>query len=545
MLAIYTRLSVENEDSASIENQLREGKEFAKNKGLSYQIYNEGEGISGTLDLKDRPELNKLIGDISTDKITSVWMRNQNRMERNSLTFHLFADIIKKNNVKLYFADGKEIDYNDPNTFLSSSILSTLNAYSAQLQSVQTKKSLKDNAKEGKVHGILPYGYTTNENGYIQIDSEESVIIKRIFNMSLSGVGTRSIAEILNKEEIPTRYNKIAKGKITVKNKYTGKLTIRDKSAVKWAGGTIRGIITNTIYKGTRTFSGVEYDAPIIIEPNYWKKVNENLKNNANTSGKKVAHKYLLKGLLECGKCGRNFYGRTRTNKKDNYYMCSSKRYTHENCGNRSINIDVLNNIIWGRFFLDSEYKDLLIQGIEDLETGNRYEEIKIEIQEFDREITTLNNQKSKAIRMTLEGLIKESDIKSTIENIESKIEDTQIKLDNLNEEIQQFEKTEEIVQDMEQDFKNIFLETPYNKKQEILRKYISRITINYVPEKRFYVLFITPNTFNPIPDVLVIDSSYNIMISIKTLKCYPLKKMSRKEYEEKSRKLETLLPEG
>ncbi len=46
MLGIYTRLSIEDGASNSIKNQLLEGEKFAKKNKLTYQIYNEGEGLS-------------------------------------------------------------------------------------------------------------------------------------------------------------------------------------------------------------------------------------------------------------------------------------------------------------------------------------------------------------------------------------------------------------------------------------------------------------------------------------------------------------------
>ena len=87
MLAIYTRLSKEDSESTSIKNQLREGKSFAKDNGFNdIKIYDEGQGISGGAEIKDRPQLFKLLQDISSKIITTVWFRNQNRLERNSST---------------------------------------------------------------------------------------------------------------------------------------------------------------------------------------------------------------------------------------------------------------------------------------------------------------------------------------------------------------------------------------------------------------------------------------------------------------------------
>ena len=250
MLGIYTRLSTKDEDSNSIEHQKREGKEFAKiNKFEEYKIYDEGEGISGGLKIEDRPQLSQLMTDIENGIITSCWFRNQNRLERNTLTYIKFVTLVQTLECDVYFNSEKQ-DFNNPNNELHSHILSGLNQYQRKLQSIQTKKTLKDNARDGKTHGISPYGYTKDQNNYIIVDEEEAVIVKRIFKMSLNGTGTNKIAEIFNSENILTRYNKIGIGSFT--KKHNGKLTTTLRKDVKWSGNTIRQILRNASYKGER-----------------------------------------------------------------------------------------------------------------------------------------------------------------------------------------------------------------------------------------------------------------------------------------------------
>lgn len=350
MLAIYTRLSREDSSSTSISNQLREGKEFAKNNNYQYTVFNEGEGSSGTLELDNRPKLFELISEVKSGNISCIWMRNQNRLDRNTATFYLFVSAVKKENIKVYFGDGDALDFNEPTTLLQTSIISSLNQYQAQLQSKQTKKALRDNAKEGKAWGVIPYGYTTNENKYIEINEIEASTIKKIFNLSLSGWGVKRISTYLTENNIPTKYNSYG-GTNKIVNKYDNSIKIQDKSKIVWSAKTVLDILKNKWYIGVRTYQGVEYPTPQIIESSTFNKVKENLIKNRNNSGKKVEYRYLLKGLLKCGKCGRNYYGRTRTSKKDNFYMCSSKRYKSQNCGNSSINIPYLETFIIKHLF--------------------------------------------------------------------------------------------------------------------------------------------------------------------------------------------------
>ncbi len=189
MLGIYTRLSREDGDSTSIANQIREGKQFAKSKGLQFSLYNEGEGISGALPIEERPELEKLIEDIKNNLCHAVWFRNQNRLGRSMETHIAFITACLKYKTEVYF-DNKLFDYTDPTEDLIGNVLSALNTYTAKLQSKQTKRSLLDNVLEGKAHGkSTPLGYKADAKGYIVIDEAEKPIVETIYRMCLEGKG--------------------------------------------------------------------------------------------------------------------------------------------------------------------------------------------------------------------------------------------------------------------------------------------------------------------------------------------------------------------
>jgi DNA invertase Pin-like site-specific DNA recombinase len=356
-IGIYTRLSRDDEQSSSIANQLREGKAFAKSKKFNNpKIYNEGGGVSGISDMESRPQLMQLIIDIKSGLISTVWMRSANRLDRNGLTFYVFIDAVKKNDVNVYFGDGDKLNFNDPATLLQSSILSSLNQYQAGLQSIQTKKALRDSANEGKAWGVIPYAYATDENKKIVINESQAKTVKKMFDLSLEGWGVGRISTYLNDNGIPTKYNGY-EGTMKNVNKYDKSVTTKDYKEIVWSAKTVLDILRNKWYIGTRIYSGVEYPTPPIIDKVLFNKVGANLVKNRNNSGKKVEYRYLLKGLLRCGKCERNYYGRTRASKNDNFYMCSSKRVKALNCGSRAINIPYLETFVIKHLF---QSKDLL-----------------------------------------------------------------------------------------------------------------------------------------------------------------------------------------
>ena len=469
MLAIYTRLSKEDKVSTSIVNQTREGKEFALKNNLKYTIYNEGEGISGGADIKDRPQLNRLLLDIRNGDIKAIWFRNQNRLERNSATYVIFISEAKKYNVDVYFND-KLHNFDNPSDNLLGNITSAVNQYQRDLQASQTKRTLKDNVRDGKVWSVVAYGYKS-DNGYLAIDKEEAIVVRDIFKMSLSGKGTDSIANDLNDKGVSSRKGKLFRGK------------------------TIQGMIKNTIYKGKRLYSNEYYDCPNIIEPHLWQKVNDNLKNNRNNSGKKVDHKYLLKGLLKCGECGRNYYGRKRLSGKDNSYICSSKRYKELTCCNKGILIPFLDELIWSQLFS----KKLFLKAYQDFIANNDNDLIVSRIKKENNIIEkTISSNKNKINKLLDNFIDNENTNESIINQVKSKInsienENTSLKeiRNNNLEDLKQFEKAGDT--SIEEILNRNYSNPSFNVKKEVINSIVNNITITFDKSEGVYFIEITP----------------------------------------------------
>lgn len=474
MLAIYTRLSREDEASNSINNQLREGEAFAKDNGFKqFKIYNEGEGISGSAKLVDRPELLRLYDDIKKKEVTAVWSRSQERIARNQETWFTFTTQCRDKNCKLFFANN-EYDLFNPNDNFMYTILSATNSFTNEVQSYKTKKALKDNAKEGKSRGIYPYGYKSN-NGYFAINETEAKVVESIYNWSLSGIGIDKIAKNLNEQKVPTRRNK------------------------EWAGKTIQGIIKNPIYKGEihhlksrkdENLQNREIEvfntAPIIIDSILWQKVNDNLENNRNNSGKKVDHKYLLKGLLKCGKCGRNYYGRRRVDKSDNYYGCSSFRRSELKCGNRGINIDVLEHFVWQRFFADKRILELTKDFLKKDEIEAKLSDLRTENDNFNKDLESLEKERKRALKFLAKGTINEEEFNELKRDYEINKKDVERRIKNNSEQIAFYESSELTTESVNSDLKRLE-SASFNDKRDLIKKYIQSIEILY--KEPYYIL--------------------------------------------------------
>ena len=498
MLGIYTRLSVEDGVSNSIKNQLLEGEKFAKEKDFTYQIYNEGEGLSGKLGLDKRPQLKKLFEDIIEGQITKVWFRDSNRLSRNELLYHQSLEIFRKQETEVYFGD-KHFDYNSPSANMMQSIKATFDAMKILEQSVATKKAIKGRLERGEVQGTIPLGYKS-DNGLLVIDESTAPIVREIFNKSLNGMGSVSISNWLTEQKVPTKISK----------------------SNKWSHTSVIKMIKNELYKGVRVYGGVEYIAPSIVSDVLWHKANKHLQDMRQYTGKPTYHKYLLSNMLKCGKCnykvsGRkiNTYNKDKSIKHSHHsYACISTRKKNINCGSPSINLYKLDDLIWTKFVMDNSLSKLITSHFKATNNNDNLIILKSSLKALRTSKNKLSKDKDKLIQLVLDGVLSNEDTKAKMNAIKSSIKDTDTKILNTKEQIQSYEGS---LNDLDSILSDLSINSEYsfNDKQEILRKYVKNITLYYLDGLHF--IEISFNILNMEAIVYVVDSKYNFAFRMAT----------------------------
>lgn len=519
VLGIYCRISKLKEDGKdrSIPDQKKLGIKKAKELEMEYRFYID-EGITATGDdIKDRPQMELLIEHVVSEEIKAVFVIDESRLSRNPKTKYIIIDTFKDYQVITHTLIDGILDYSDPNTEFISELKGIIHKRQITEQRIKIKSILKSNAEQGKVHGIIPYGYKKDENGYFLIDEEEAKVVKRIYELSLSGLGLNQIANLFNKEGVKTRYNKISTGTLTTKNRFTGKVRTIEKEKIQWAGNTIRTIIKNTFYYGERNFSGEIYTVPKIIEKSYWHRVNENYKSRSNSSGKRTNHLYLLSGLLKCDKCGQPMNGRVRSKQANSYYICNSKRFSHLNCGNRSMNITRLDDFVWREISVNNIIREHIINGLKNSDNENAKKDIERELKDLNSGIESFKLEKKKAVQLAIKGVISENDIQPEITSIEQKINDLQVKIANKNIELSDLNYTINNIDNIRKSFNESIDAIGFNKKQEFLKQYIKHISIRYYEinnknklNRFFHITF--SFTIYPKPITYILDWKYRFI---------------------------------
>lgn len=440
MLAIYCRTSKNKVDGTdySIETQQQGGLKLATQLGLEHRFYVD-EGMSGTLAIEERPSLADMMSDLKKGTITNIYCIDQSRIERNTIVWDMFSAECLTHKCK-YYPNGIEFDLTNDESVFNSKLMSLVNSYYAKITSRKVKLANYNKTLKGKTHGMKPYGYQRDENNDYQILEEEAQYVRKMYDLSLQGIGTYTIANILNEEEAPTKFNRF-KGRIKRKNEFTKKITEFEKSNVKWRGNVIHDMLRNPMNKGIRIWNKNDVERRVevklnvqIISDDLWDKVNENLSKNIKNVGKKAQYHYLLNGLIVCGHCGNEVLGKKRLRGNDNSYKCKGKRPPHKDCpDSRAISLPKIENFIIQHLFKTKNLKDLLI----DAPKSNLSIPLREKLNSKKKELVQLDKQVERLVKLLRDPDLEDDETfkddyklsKAKKIKINSEIEDLQIKV--------------------------------------------------------------------------------------------------------------------
>jgi site-specific DNA recombinase len=496
MLAIYCRTSKNKEEGTdySIETQQQGGLKLANQLGLEYKFYVD-EGMSGTLAIDDRPSLADMMSDLKKGTISNIYCIDQSRIERNSIVWEIFSAECVTHKCK-YYPNGIEFDLTNEESVFNSKLMSLVNSYYAKITSRKVKLANHNKTLKGKTHGLKPYGYKRDKDNNFEIFEEEAEHIRRMFDWSLQGIGSYTIANKLNEDGVPTKFNRF-KGKIKRKNEYTNVVREFNKSDVKWRGNVIHDMLRNPIYKGIRVWNKNDIDRRIdikigvqIIDDDKWNKVNENLPKNIKNVGKRVEYNYLLNGIITCGHCGNEILGKKRPKANDKSYKCKGKRPPHKNCeDSRAISLPKLENFIIHHLFKTKNLKELLIEAPK----SNLSIPLREKLERKKKEMIGVDKQIERLIKLLKDPELEDDetfvdDYKSSKAKrikIKSEIEDLQTKILELENE-ERNSRTKTLIETYTDDIQ-------FDEIKRLVHSLIESIKIKHAKEEKsgYYMLIV------------------------------------------------------
>ena len=207
--ALYCRLSQEDElegESNSIKNQKSMLEKYAADNGFGNCRFYIDDGYSGVS--FERPDFKRMIADMEKGEIGTVITKDLSRLGRDYLKTGTYIEIIFPQNDVRYIAVNDGVDSEKGcNEFIG--IRNYFNDFFAADTSKKIRAVQRAKAERGeRIGSKLPYGYMKSEDNRLVPDPDTAPVVKRIFDMYVNGVGTRTIAMTLERDKImsPSAY---------------------------------------------------------------------------------------------------------------------------------------------------------------------------------------------------------------------------------------------------------------------------------------------------------------------------------------------------
>lgn len=467
LCGIYMRVSTEDQarEGFSLPEQKERLEAYCKFNSYKIVEYYTDAGISAKTG-NHRPEYDRMLEDGKQGKINMIIALKLDRITRSTRDWETLMDYLEKYNINIAFVND-DINTTTANGKMVSRIMMSVSQNEIERTSERTIIGLEGAIKQGHIPARAPLGYKHIDKKLVPDPLTKDIVI-RIYNLYFEGLTYNTIAKLFNKEKV------------------CGKTNWKDTSILK--------IITNVIYKGDyiqgKTTRNPRY-FPDVVEPivskELWDSCQVQKKKNQRNYMRSQTYIFLQK--LKCPKCGRILAGgashKIKADKWYYYYRCEKCR---GNIREHEIE-DSIKDLLSDIFEYDSVVNEFFLPVLQ-----NKIHNPK---EDFEKEITNLNNKKIRIRKAYIDELFTEEEYKEETNIIENKIKDLQKKILE-NEQVSKLNlSVDDILVKRDMDFINsIKLPILYNafvdswdgldreEKAEIVMRYIDDIELELVNNK-------------------------------------------------------------
>ena len=443
--ALYIRLSKEDESegpSQSVQNQESLLWEFVQQHRLSvYDTYVD-DGWSGTN--FDRPDFQRMIGDIEARKVNMVITKDLSRLGRDYImTGHYMERYFPEHRVRyISLLDGIDTGVDSTANDITP-FRAIMNDMYAKDISKKIKSVKRDKQRKGQFIGGKPaYGYKMHptEKNKIVIDEEVAPVVRRIFALALSGMSCRNIATRLNQEGIPTPAT-YANLPVARPGPYTGLWSSERISEMlqneTYIGNMVQGRSVKISYKSKKCLRQapanwvvVEGTHEPLVDGETFRKVQLLVGSRKHTRSR--TYDFLLKGLIFCHECGYPLAVLNRKNARGEdvlYFVCRTyQRFTKAGvCTCHSIKEKTVTDAVVAkvREVCQACLKpdELLPMAREAVENAGKGSGLKMELQDLQSRIDSLTAKLDRMYTDRLNGLLPEADFQRIFSRIKGERE--------------------------------------------------------------------------------------------------------------------------
>ncbi len=323
----YARVSTEEEKQVNaLAKQVQENKDVIASKGWELIDGYIDEGKSGTK-VKGRTEYQRLLADMDEDKFDIIVIKSQDRLQRNTKDWYIFADHLNKTGKRLFL-------YMDNKFFIPSedALITGIKAILAEEYSRDLSKKLNNSnkrrieqAKRGERVNAMgngqTYGYTIKDRRWV-IVPEEAEIVRKMYELYLELHSLRKVRNAMNEQGYRNKKGNLFTEEVigrVIKNEMHKGWVILNRHHRDFDTKEI-------IQKDEEEWVIVKDDHEAIVSEEVWDTVNDEIQSHRNSGnsgrGRKVGTD-LLSGKMFCASCGAVLW-KHQSNGYTNWY-CSGK----------------------------------------------------------------------------------------------------------------------------------------------------------------------------------------------------------------------------
>ena len=374
---LYERLSRDDNmdgESYSIGNQKKLLIKVAKEKGYTNLVHFFDDGISGVT--MDRPGFADMIQQLEQGKAAAVFVKDLSRLGRNYIEVGRLTEEFFPNHDLRFVAVSDNIDTGEGENELAP-IRNLFNEWYARDISKKRRISNKIKGNAGEPMGQPPYGYIKdpeNPKRWI-VDEEAARVVRRIYRMTLEGVGTEQIAAKLEEDGIltPRAYwhskgiNRPGKVKDLPPTHWNSSSVIKMLSVQEYCGDILNFKTYSKSYKNKKRLENDRENWAIfkdVHEPIIERAVFEQVQQKRGKMRKRQAkdgERSMFSGLLVCADCGSNLHFHfNQGNPEIKYFNCSNYKGNRGTCGSTHyVRVDFLEQVVLGEIRRLTKYAGL------------------------------------------------------------------------------------------------------------------------------------------------------------------------------------------
>jgi site-specific DNA recombinase len=324
-VAIYLRQSKDaTGEELGVQRQELECRRLCEQRGYEVRQVITDNAVSATYGT--RPGYQRLLSLIQSRSVEGVVVLRLDRLLRRLADLETLIELSEATGVQIVTVQG-DLDLSNSSGRLVGRLLASVARAEMETKSERQRLSNDQRARQGRPQASRrPYGY---EPGQMVIRESEAVVLREMGRRYLAGHSFGEITAWANAQG-----HRTSEGSI-------------------WYTVSVRRVLSKPRYVGIRTHLGAEYPAiwPAIFDTETWERLQLTMRLRREHNGDKaVARKFLLTGLVYCGKCGRPMNGSTQRDRAEDplrrTYRCRKNVEPHRGCGGVRRNADALDDFI-------------------------------------------------------------------------------------------------------------------------------------------------------------------------------------------------------